>query len=154
MNRTVPHRRAMLFLFVLLGAVTACDTKKADLPATAAAASVTTAAIAAAHASNSKGSAKVTNIVFVTKEHPCECTRKKIDAAEAALKQALGEPAKLPVQTLKADVEPEKIEPYRLQKPMMAFPAIYFLDGNNAVVQMLQGELTAEQVAQALGSSS
>jgi hypothetical protein len=148
------QRRWVPYLFVLLGAVPACDTKKADATTAASVAVVASSPIAAAQVSDSRRSAKVTNIVFVTKEHPCECTRKKIDAAEAALKQALGEPASLPVHTLKADVEPEKVEPYRLQKPMMAIPAIYFLDGSNAVVQMLQGEVTPEQVAQALGSPS
>jgi len=34
---------------------------------------------------------------------------------------------------------------------MIALPAIYFVDAKSTVVQMLQGEVTAEQIAQALG---
>ncbi len=88
----------------------------------------------------------MTKIVFVGKEHPCDCTRKSIDAGWAAVQTALGTPAKLPVERLQVDTEGAKVEPYRKQKAIMALPAIYFVDGKNAVLELLQGEVTAEQV--------
>jgi hypothetical protein len=90
---------------------------------------------------------KVARIVFVGKEHACDCTRKSVDAGWAALQKALGTPAKLPVERFHVDTEAAKVEPFRQQKPIMALPAIYFVDGKNTVVELLQGEVTAEQVA-------
>jgi hypothetical protein len=93
---------------------------------------------------------KATKVVFVGKEHPCDCTRKAIDAGWTALQKALGTPAKLPVERLQVDTEGARVEPYRSQKPIMALPAIYFVDSKDAVLDLLQGEVTAEQVASVL----
>jgi uncharacterized lipoprotein NlpE involved in copper resistance len=93
---------------------------------------------------------KATKIVFVGKQNACDCTRKSIDAGWAALQKALGTPAKLPVQELKIDTESDKVAPYRKQKPMMALPAIYFVDGKEAVMELLQGEVTEAQIAEVL----
>ena len=90
---------------------------------------------------------KVAKIVFVGKEHPCDCTRKSVEAGWAALQKALGTPTKVPVEKLQVDTDGSKVDPYRNQKPIMALPAIYFLDGKGTVVDLLQGEVTAEQVA-------
>jgi hypothetical protein len=97
-------------------------------------------------ASASPAATKVTRIVFVGKEHACDCTRKTVDAGWAALQKALGTPAKLPVEKLQIDTEGAKVEPYRKQKAIMALPAIYFLDGKDVVLDLLQGEVTAEQI--------
>lgn len=89
---------------------------------------------------------KVTKIVFVGKEHACDCTRKTVDAGWAALQTALGTPPKLPVERLQVDTQGERVDTYRQQKPIMALPAIYFVDGKGAVTEMLQGEVTSEQI--------
>jgi hypothetical protein len=108
-------------------------------------------ALATATAPNPDGGTrKAAKIVFVGKEKACECTRKKVDAGWAALQEALGTPAKVPVEQLKVDTESDKVEPYRKQKPMMALPAIYFVDAKGAVLELLQGEVTAQQIAAAL----
>ena len=88
----------------------------------------------------------VAKIVFVGKDEACDCTRKAIDASWAALEQALGTPAKLPVERIAVDTDEAKVEPYREQKAIMALPAIYFVDAANAVVAQLQGEVTADQI--------
>jgi hypothetical protein len=94
--------------------------------------------------------AKVVRIVFVGKEHPCDCTRKTIDAGWAALEQALGSPPKLPVERIQIDTQPDKVEPYRSQKPVMALPGIYFVDGKNTVLELLQGNVTIDEIARVL----
>lgn len=91
--------------------------------------------------------ARATRIVFVGKEHACDCTRKSVNAGWAALQKALGTPAKLPVERFQIDTEGAKVEPYRKQKPIMALPAIYFVDGKGGVLDLLQGEVTSEQIA-------
>lgn len=94
--------------------------------------------------------AKLARIVFVGKEHPCDCTRKALEGGWAALQKALGPAAKLPVERLQVDTEALKVEPYQKQKPFVALPAIYFLDGKGAVVELLQGEVSPEQITNVL----
>jgi hypothetical protein len=93
---------------------------------------------------------KLARIVFVGKENACDCTRATIDAGWAALEKALGTPARLPVERIQVDTGDAKVAPYRTQRPLMALPAIYFVDGQDAVLDLLQGEVTEAQIAAAL----
>lgn len=92
------------------------------------------------------GTAKVAKIVFVGKEHACDCTRKAIDASWTALQSVLGTQALVPVEQLKIDTEGAKVEPYHKQKAIMALPAIYFLDEKGVATEVLQGEVNVDQV--------
>ena len=142
-------RRFSIFaLLVLSVTVTACENRKAEAAQTSTSAAVvaSSGSVAPLAASNDSKT-NVVKVVFVGKEHACDCTRKKVDTALAALQKVLGTPPKIPVEMLKADTEEEKVEPYRKKKPMMALPAIYFVDGKGGVVELLQGEVTAEQIA-------
>lgn len=94
---------------------------------------------------------KLSKIVFVGKEHACDCTRKAVDASWTALQKALGTPAKLPIEKMYVDTEAARVEPYRSQKPIMALPAIYFVDGKGTVLDQLQGEINEAQVQPVLG---
>ena len=94
---------------------------------------------------------KVTKIVFVGKEHACDCTRTRVDEAWKVLQQALGKPTKLPVQRLRIDTQAENVAPYQKLRPIIALPAMYFLDSKNKVVEVLQGEVTLKQVNGAIG---
>jgi hypothetical protein len=138
-------------LLVLSITATACENRKAEAALASASAAIVAPAVSAAElATTSNATAEVAKIVFVGKEHACDCTRKKVETALVALQQVLGTPFKIPVEMLKVDTEEEKVEPYRKQKPMMAVPAIYFVNGKGDVIDMLQGEITAEQVARIL----
>lgn len=95
---------------------------------------------------------KIAKVVFVGKQNACDCTRKRVDAGWAALQKALGTPAKLRVERLQIDIDGAKVEPYRKQKAMMTLPAIYFVDGKATVLELLQGEVTAEQLQAAIAS--
>jgi hypothetical protein len=89
---------------------------------------------------------KLSKIVFVGKEHACDCTRKAVDASWTALQKALGPTAKLPIEKMYVDTEAARVEAYRSQKPIMALPAIYFVDGQGTVLDQLQGEVNETQV--------
>jgi hypothetical protein len=148
MKEQAMRRLSVFALLVLFVTVTACENRQAEAASGSASAAAVAPAVRAASLAASNGSqARVVKIVFVGKEHACDCTRKKVETATAALQQVLGTPPRVPVQELKVDTEPEKVEPYRLQKPMLAMPAIYFVDGEGGVIDMLQGEITAEQIA-------
>lgn len=133
--------------FALLFAAAGCNKTSIAAAAQTTASTTSVSQVAAA----SPAAAKVARIIFVGKEHACDCTRKTVDEGWAALQQALGTPAKLPVERLQVDTEAAKVEPYRQQKPIMALPAIYFLDGKGVVTELLQGEVTLEQIGHALG---
>jgi len=120
-------------------------------PSSAAAAETSaTTASAPQLAPSSPAATKATRIVFVGQKEACNCTRRAVDAGWAALETALGKPAKLPVARLELDTEAAKVEPYWVQKALNEVPAIYFVDANDVVVELLQGEVTAEQIGAAM----
>ena len=129
--------------FALLFAAAGCNKPPS---AVAAQTRASTSSVSQAAAAGTAAT-KVTRIVFVGKEHACDCTRKTVDDGWAALQKVLGTPAKLPVERLQVDTEADKVAPYRQQKPIMALPAIYFIDAKGVVMELLQGEVTTEQVA-------
>ena len=94
---------------------------------------------------------KVAKIVFIDLEECCDCTRKRIDGSWAALQEALkGRSPALPIERIHQDKDAEKAEGFRLMKPYMVVPAVYFLDASGALVEQLQGEITVEQFTKAL----
>jgi hypothetical protein len=136
------HLVTLLFGFALFAA-TGCNRTSSA----AAAQTTASAASFSQPATTNPAATKVAKIVFVGKEHPCDCTRKALDAGWAALQKALGTPARVAVERLQVDTQNGKVEPYRQQKPIMALPAIYFLDSKGTVVELLQGEVTTDQIA-------
>ena len=152
-------KRKHLFLCVVgaaaLLSLAACSTgeRTGAVPCTKAAtrncgvqaASKTTEGGAPSQAAASKR-ADIVRIVFVDQEECCNCTKTRIEKSWDALSQANGTPAALPVERLHKDTQAEQVEEYSTFKPIMVIPAIYFIDTNNAVVDMLQGEVSPEQV--------
>ena len=130
-------RLALCLCLVL--AATACERNKAQPAAPAA-----PAAMAAQPA-------KVARIVFIDKEHACDCTRKRTEDTWAALQAALGTDAR-PVERLHVDTQAAQAAPYTTAKPLMVPPAIYFVDAGNTVIDMLQGEVTTAQIAATLAA--
>ena len=97
-------------------------------------------------AANKLPANKLVRVVFVGKQKPCDCTRKRLDAGWAALQEALGAPTKVALQRLHSDTEEAKVAPYRAQRPMVTLPAIYFVDSKATVLELLQGDITAAQI--------
>jgi glutathione S-transferase len=93
---------------------------------------------------------KVARIVFIDQEKACECTMNKIQASWTALQAALGPNSSLDVERIHRDTQEEQAEEYRLLRPMVTVPGIYLLDDSGAIVELLQGEVTQEQVRNAL----
>jgi hypothetical protein len=88
----------------------------------------------------------VARIVFVGKEHACDCTRKAIDASWKTLATTLGPQNRIPIARIQSDTEEDKVVPYRAMKPFLALPAIYLLDGTDSLIEMFQGEVTEAQL--------
>jgi hypothetical protein len=88
----------------------------------------------------------ITKIVFVGEEHGCPCRQGRIDAGWAALQEAMGTPAKLPVEKIFVDTQGPKVQVYTQQKPILTMPGIYLVDAANKVIDMLQGDITRAQI--------
>jgi hypothetical protein len=93
---------------------------------------------------------KPAKIVFIDKEHACDCTRKRVEQAWTTLQSALGTAAALPVQRLHIDTQAAEAAAYTNAKPLMVPPGIYFVDSQGAVIEMLQGEVEAKEIQAAL----
>jgi len=89
---------------------------------------------------------EVKRIVFIDKERCCACTRRAIDATWAALQEGLGQDGKLPVERVHLDTQAAQAGKYRAKRALVTAPAIYFLDEADGVVELLQGEVTLEEV--------
>jgi hypothetical protein len=131
-------RAAWLMPLVFLCAA-ACEQAKA--PPVQTSASTVASAVA---------TTRVAKIVFIDKQEACDCTRKRIDDTWAALQSVLGPSPTLPVERIHVDTQAAQAEAYTLLKPLMVPPGIYFVDAHDAVVEMLQGEVKAEQVTAVL----
>lgn len=94
---------------------------------------------------------RLTRIVFIDKENCCQCTRDRIDASWSALQAALaGRSKAIPVERVHFDTQPQLGREYHSRRPTLTFPAIYFLDGEDNIVELLQGELTQAQLSAVL----
>jgi len=89
--------------------------------------------------------------VFVGQQDACDCTRKRVDDSFAALQTALGDRQDITVERLQEDVDQASVKRYQKMRTIMVLPAIYLLDRSGAPVEMLQGEVTVEQLRHALG---
>ena len=87
--------------------------------------------------------ANVARIVFVGQKDACQCTRDRIDASWAALETVLGRKPAVSVERIQADE-------YAKLKTIIVVPGIYFLDNKGGLVELLQGEVNAEQVTAVL----
>lgn len=101
-----------------------------------------------------QGASAVARIVFIDQEQACECTQDRINGSWTALQAALGQDSGIAVERIHRDTQEEQAEAFRMLRPMVTVPGIYLLDQNGAIVELLQGEVTEEQVRAALGSRS
>lgn len=83
---------------------------------------------------------KVTRIVFIGKKNACQCTRRQIEKSWADLQAAL-KGRNIPVQKIYWDVDEAEVNKYRKIEQFMTLPAVYFLDKDGRIVEMLQGEM-------------
>ena len=93
----------------------------------------------------------VVKIVFVGQKQACDCTRTRIDNAWATLQNTLEGKHDIPVERIQRDVDEDEADKMNNMRPLMVAPGIYFFDVKENVVEMLQGEVTAEQVQKAIG---
>ena len=98
-----------------------------------------------------KPSRAIARIVFVDKEKCCACTRERIDKSWKALTDVVGYPPVPDVERIHLDSQAAKAAPYTKLRAIVVPPAIYFLDKQGELVEVLQGEVKIEQIKKTLG---
>ena len=96
-------------------------------------------------AANQSSTNVVAKVVFVDQEHCCDCTQNRIDATWDVLSTAL-EGQDILVERLHRDTQESEVAPYNEMSPIMVVPTAYFLDSEGNLVEVLQGEVTQEQI--------
>ncbi|RME22725.1 MAG: hypothetical protein D6806_12505 [Deltaproteobacteria bacterium] len=93
---------------------------------------------------------RTAKVVFIGQKNACECTRSRIEKSLAAVQQALAGAAGVTFERIDWDTDPKRAEKYEKMGKLMVIPGIYFLDKEGKYLTHLQGEVTAEKVAEAL----
>ena len=146
--------RLSLPLFLSISTLLTTGCKESSVAAQPApAASAATAASAALSAAQ-RPLTEVARVVFVDKEHACKCTQKRVDDSWAALQGALAGRQVPTVERLHADTQAEAVEPYNKMRAVLALPALYFMDTKGTLMELLQGEVTQEQIQAVLGGGT
>ncbi len=139
------HRSSYILVLTVFGVLTAagCNQK-------ASAASGTGQSQAAQTASAAPKQPAIVRLAFLDKEQACDCTKARIEKSWNALQAALGSSKALQVDRIHADTEASKAAPLMAQRKAIALPALYFLDTNGWVVELLQGEIEESAIRKAL----
>jgi len=94
--------------------------------------------------------ASVARIVFVGQQEACDCTKKRIADSWATLERVLGGRKDIPVERLRIDANEAEVAPYLETRAVMVIPGAYFLDKQGGIIELLQGELSEDQVSRLL----
>ena len=107
---------------------------------------------AVAPAATAKPAAATAKIVFIDMENGCACTQKRVAGGWAALQTALAGKTTPAVERFHSDTEAEKAGVYEKLRPLLTVPALYFVDAKGGLVELLQGEVTADQITTVLNA--
>lgn len=110
-----------------------------------------TQAESAAPVAATKPAASTAKIIFIDMENGCACTQKRVAGGWTALQTALAGKTTPTVERLHSDTETEKAGAYEKLRPLLTVPALYFVDAKGGLVELLQGEVTTEQIQKVLG---
>ena len=135
-----------ILLMAALAAPAGCQKQAAAPPPTEKARAVKAPPAAEAKKAPAPAAGKVARIVFVDKEKACKCTMDRVDASWKALTEVVGFPPVPDVERIHMDTQEGKAAPYRARKAIMVPPAIYFMGKGGKLVEVLQGEVKAEQI--------
>lgn len=94
---------------------------------------------------------KVGRIVFLDKENCCDCTRTRQNASWSALQEALSAaPSKPLLDVIHVDSQADQAAVYLDLEPVMVTPGLYFFDHKENLLEMVQGEVSREQIEKIL----
>jgi hypothetical protein len=136
--------KSLTVSFMLIFSVGACGQKN-TITATAKASTTSPA-----KQIDSRGSKTITSrvkkIVFIDKEKACQCTHRRIQDTWLALNKALKDRKNILLERFHLDTQEPLTAHYTSIRPLMVPPGIYFLDHQGKILEMLEGEISADQI--------
>jgi len=90
---------------------------------------------------------EVDHIVFVGLKESCACTRNRIDESWRVLQNSLATAPETGVQRIQRDIDREEALELHRVKPLMVAPGLYFLNAENQLIELLQGEISEQQLS-------
>jgi hypothetical protein len=140
-------------LFLALFLLSACSSTSAPASGASRPGAAVPIPAAAAETQQQAPRAAVASVVILEKKECCACTGKRQNDARAAFDAEVARrEVKPPVTLVFVDTEPAKAQVYQDMQAPVATPAYYFLDAAGSMVSFLQGEITGDQMAAALGA--
>ena len=94
--------------------------------------------------------AAVHHVVFVGQAEGCSCTKARVAASWAALQEVVTIHP-LPVERIDVHEDAERVQELDSLQRFVTTPAVYFLAEDGSLVEMLQGELSAELIREVTG---
>ena len=147
MKHTRVVRAAVVLSLAAAGA--ACDRSAAAGPPAKADAPAKPAAKAA-----SPKKPVAARIAFLDLQDACKCTKARIDASWEALQTARKSKPAVVVERIHVDTQEALADVITVERPLVVPPGLYFVDSAGEVLELLQGELTVEQIRTALARYS
>lgn len=96
------------------------------------------------------GPLRVASIVFVGQKDACPCTRERIDSTWGALQDALSRSSGIAVERIQLDVDERRYDQLDDLGSLIVAPGIYLFNAEGGFVELLQGEVEAYRIAEAL----
>jgi hypothetical protein len=92
-------------------------------------------------------SAKVNQVVYITKSKACGCSAKSVQAADALVNQTFTGPRQALLKRIDYDTDRQAAVPYIGEYRLIQLPALLFLDAKHHLLWMAAGEVAKEDVA-------
>ena len=93
----------------------------------------------------------VAKIVFIDQAVACKCTMTRIENSWKALQSSI-RGSRIPVERVHLDkvADEQTADRYDAMASLVVPPGIYFLDSGGALIKMLQGDVTVQQISDVL----
>ena len=93
----------------------------------------------------------VSKLTFVGQKEACSCTRERIEKSWAALTSIVAQLQNKPqIERIQLDVDKTRADELGALASVMVAPGLYLFDDNGSLIELLQGELSPEQLRKAL----
>jgi hypothetical protein len=91
--------------------------------------------------------AKVSQVIYITKSKACGCSAKAVQAADALVNQTFTGPRQVLLKRIDYDTDRQAAVPYIGEYHLIQLPALLFLDSQMHLLWMSVGEVAKQDVA-------
>ena len=109
--------------------------------------SIVVLAILGAAALSPAETARVSQVIYITKSKACGCSAKTVQAADALVNRTFTGPRQALLKRIDYDTDRQAAAPYIGEYRLIQLPALLFLDAESHMLWMAAGEVAKEDVA-------